>query len=309
VQLIPYRSGAFGQAIAVVNGQDALVEQATIFRQTELGGTLYAAYPFSRSSRIETSASYRHIGFSAEVQTLATSLVTGETLIDEQRDVPSPDSLSLGEASAALVYDSAVFGATGPILGRRYRFEAAPSIGSLRYTGILADIRQYVMPVRPYTLAFRLLHYGRYGSGGEDVRLVPLFLGYPSLVRGYDLDSFSGAECGSVTGACPVFDQLEGSRIAVASAELRFPPFSALGGRSFYGPLPLDLIAFADTGVAWTSTNKAKFLGGDRERVGSAGFGARINFLGFVIGEVDFVRPFDRPGRGWLWQWSFTAGY
>ena len=35
-----------------------------------------------------------------------------------------------------------------------------------------ADYRRYVMPVRPLTFAFRGLHYGRYGSGGEDSRLV-----------------------------------------------------------------------------------------------------------------------------------------
>ena len=31
------------------------------------------------------------------------------------------------------------------------------------------------------------MHYARYGSGGEDPRLVPLFIGYPSLVRGWDV--------------------------------------------------------------------------------------------------------------------------
>ena len=41
--------------------------------------------------------------------------------------------------------------------------EAAPSVGTIQYTGILADYRAYLMPVRPFTLAFRALHYGRYG--------------------------------------------------------------------------------------------------------------------------------------------------
>ena len=84
--------------------------------------------------------------------------------------------------------------------------------------------------------------------------------------------------------------------------------FSALGGRRLYGPVPVDLLAFFDTGVAWTSRDKARFLGGERDRVSSVGFGARVNVLGFLIGEVDYVKPLDRPGRGWIWQWSFTAG-
>jgi Tol biopolymer transport system component len=307
---IPYRNGSFLQAITTINGERVLLEEATIFRETHRGATVYASYPFSRSHRFEVGAGYRNIGFDVEVQRLAASLNTGQIVIDEREDLPSPSSLNLGEASAALVYDSSVFGATGPILGRRYRLEVSPSIGSLRYTGVLADIRQYLMPLRPYTFAFRLLHYGRYGDGGEDPRLVPLFLGYPYLVRGYDFDSFSAAECGvSASGNCPVFDQLVGSRMALLNAELRFPPFSALGGRRLYGPVPVDLLAFFDTGVAWTSQDEADFLGGERKRVSSVGFGARVNVLGFLVGEVDYVKPLDRPGRGWHWQFNFTAGY
>jgi hypothetical protein len=310
VEQIPYRSGRFLQAITTVAGEPALLEESTIFRETHRGATAYASYPLSRAQRVEVGAGFRNIGFDVERQRFAASLATGAILVDEREDLPSPSSLSLGEAIAALVYDSTVFGATGPILGRRYRFEVSPTVGSLRYTGVLADVRQYWMPLRPYTLAIRALHYGRYGAGGEDERLVPLFLGYPNLVRGYDLDSFSAAECGtSADGSCPVFDRLVGSRLAIVNAELRFPPFSALGGRRLYGPVPIDLLAFYDTGVAWTSRDEAKFLGGDRELVSSVGFGARVNVLGFLIGEVDYVKPLDRPGRGWHWEFNFTAGY
>jgi hypothetical protein len=306
---IPYRSGRFAQGIVDVGGRDLLLEEATIFRETHRGASAYASYPLSRSHRVEVGGGYRNIGFDTEVQRLFTSLQTGEILAEEREDLPSPESLHLGEASAALVYDSSVFGATGPILGRRYRLEVSPTLGSLRYTGVLADIRQYFMPLRPYTFAFRLLHYGRYGAGGEDSRLVPLFIGYPQLLRGYDIDSFSAAECGAVTGECPVFDQLVGSRLAVVNAELRFPPFSALGGRRLYGPVPVDLVAFFDAGVAWNSRDEAAFLGGDRELVKSFGFGARVNVFGFLVGEVDYVKPLDRPGKSWHWQFNFTAGY
>lgn len=310
LEQIPYRSGRFFQGITTIGGERALLEEVTTFRETHRGAIAYASYPFSRSHRFEVGAGFRNIGFSGEVRRLAASLDTGRILFDEREDLPAPESLTLGEASAALVYDSSIFGATGPILGRRHRLQVAPTAGSLRYTGVLADIRQYVMPLRPYTFAFRLLHYGRYGGDGEDPRLVPLFLGYPTLVRGYDLDSFSAAECGpSAAGDCPVFDRLVGSRMAIANAELRFPPFSALGGRRLYGPVPIDLLAFFDAGVAWTSRDEASFLGGDREPVTSVGFGARVNVLGFLIGEVDYVKPLDRPGRGWHWQFNFTAGY
>ena len=60
---------------------------------------------------------------------------------------------------------------------------------------MLADYRKYFMPVRPFTIALRGMHYGRYGRDSEDARLSPLYLGYPGLVRGYDVSSFDANEC------------------------------------------------------------------------------------------------------------------
>ena len=35
----------------------------------------------------------------------------------------------------------------------------------------------------------------------------------------------------------------------------------------------------------------------------------RANVLGYVIAEGDLVRPFDRPGKGWFWEFNFTPGF
>ena len=78
--------------------------------------------------------------------------------------------LNLGETSAALVYDTSVFGATSPILGQRYRFEYSQTAGSLMYSGALVDYRKHFM-ARPFTLALRGMHYGRYGRDSEDSRI------------------------------------------------------------------------------------------------------------------------------------------
>jgi thioredoxin 2 len=96
-----------------------------------------------------------------------------------------------------------------------------------------------------------------------------------------------------------VFDQLIGSRLLIANAELRFPPFGAFGGKGFYGPVPVDLLAFFDAGVAWTRAEKAKFLGGGgtRQFVKSVGAGARVNLFGYAVVEIDYVHPLDRPRR------------
>ena len=54
---------------------------------------------------------------------------------------------------------------------------------------------------------------------------------------------------------------------------------------------------------------RSGFAGGDREWVRSVGAGLRFNAFGYAIGEIDYVRPLDRPGRGWVWQFNLTPGF
>lgn len=308
VEQIPYVTGSFA------TGQDAsgaIIEQSELFRETDRALQTYIAYPFSRASRFELGAAARNISFGREIETLAFDPFTGQLLAQDRQKLDAPSGVSFADASAALVYDTALFGPTSPILGQRYRFEVSPTFGNLRFTGVLADYRRYVMPVRPVTLAGRVLHYGRYGSGGEDERITPLFIGYPNLMRGYDVNSFSASECGNSPNRCPVFEQLVGSRIGVASLELRVPLLGLFNRRNLYGPIPVELIGFYDAGVAWTASEKAKFLGGGgtREIVRSYGAGARVNVLGFAVVEIDFVKPQDRPQKGWSWVFNLSPGF
>jgi outer membrane protein assembly factor BamA len=221
--------------------------------------------------------------------------------------------LNLGEGSVAYVFDNALLGATSPVIGQRYRIDASPMIGSIRLVQALADYRRYFLPVRPFTLALRVLHYGRYGRDAQDTRLTPLFLGYEDLVRGYGYRSFDPSECrppASDPNACPVFDQLLGSRILVGNFELRFPLFGLLGiGHGYYGAFPIELAAFGDAGVAWNQGESPTLFGGSRPGVASAGLAARINLFGFAVAQVDWVHPFDRPQRNWLWQFTLQPGF
>jgi hypothetical protein len=306
---IPYVTGSFASG---TNTSGVYIEESELFRQTDRAVQGYIAYPFSRASRFEVAAAARHISFGREIERLAFDPFTGQLLAEDREKLPAEESIGYGEASAALVYDTALFGPTSPILGQRYRFEVSPTFGGLKYTAVLADYRRYVMPVRPITLAGRLLHYGRYGSGGDAFgRIPPLFVGYPSLMRGYDVNSFSAAECGPIPTECPAFDQLVGSRIAIGNVEVRVPLFGLFSRRNLYGPIPIELIGFSDFGVAWTANDKAKFLGGDGTRgiVRSYGAGARINLLGFAVVEIDYVRPVDRPQKGWTWVFNFSPGF
>jgi outer membrane protein assembly factor BamA len=160
------------------------------------------------------------------------------------------------------------------------------------------------------TIAARVLHYGRYGSGGEDSRLYPLFLGYPDMVRGYDTGSFSASECGAqANGSCPVFDRMLGSRLLVGNLEVRAPLLGLFGKRNLYGPIPVEIGAFFDTGVAWDSTSKPKLFGGDRRLVRSTGAVARVNVFGFAVLQVDWVKPLDRPGKQAFFEFNLLTGF
>ena len=312
-QQIPYLTASYAQGTATVNGQPALVEQQLVQRQTNRTIEGVVAYPFSHAQRVEFSLGGNHISFDRELQTRAFSLFTGEQILDDNQDLEAGESLWLGTGSGALVSDNSLFGATGPILGQRYRLEVSPTFGSINYVGGLVDLRRYFMPKRPFTIAARLLHYGRYGSGAEDPRLQPLFIGWPGMVRGYTYNSFNGRECNPPPGnptACPVYDQLLGSRVLVGNLELRFPLLGVLGlGHGYYGALPLDFTIFGDGGLAWDSNNEPSFSGGDRHPVFSAGAGFRFNLFGFAVAEVNLVRPFDRPTKNWIWEFNFQPGF
>jgi hypothetical protein len=308
-EVTPYVTGGFARGIANVDGRDAFVEQTHRITQMNRAMSGVVHYPFSRAQRIEFTAGARQIAFDQDLETRVFSLVSGSEIGRTVEELPRPDSLMLGEAGTALVYDSSLMGATGPILGQRYRLEYTQVGGSLLYSGVLADFRRYFMPARPFTIALRGLHYGRYGADGEDPRLAPMYIGYPGLVRGYEVNSFDANECVVNATSCAAFDQLVGSRIAVLGAELRFPLFGVFSRRSFYGPLPIEIAFFGDAGTAWTKAEQPQALGGSRDWVRSVGTALRLNAFGYAILELDYVRPLDRPGRGWLWQFNLTPGF
>jgi len=295
-----------GYATGVVG--NAYIEDEYRVLQTDSALQGVIAYPFNRAQRVEVGGGYRRIGLKQDVTRRTYSLLTGQ-LVDESREVVQEfDALNLGEAQAALVHDTSIFGATSPIRGTRGRVEVSQSIGSLNYTGFMADGRTYLMPVRPFTIATRGMFFGRFGEDGEDIRLPTMFLGYPGLVRGYDPNSFEAGECGiQPDGSCPAFDRLIGTRIGVLNAELRFPLLGLFGARNFYGPLPIEMVLFGDAGIAWGESN-SPFAGAAQEWARSLGAAARMNLFGFAIGEVAFVKPLDR-NRGWLWQFALRPGF
>jgi Tol biopolymer transport system component len=309
---IPYQSGGFQSTRGrLPNGDVVQTDQFVVFRQTERSASGVLAYPFDRSRRVEFQGGMSNISFDQVVTTTTYSLNTGAVYEDSTETISLADSLNLGLASAAYVFDASVFGATSPVQGQRYRFEASPTFGSINFTGVLADYRRYFMPAPFYTLAVRALHFGRYGSGAQDTRISPLYLGYPWLVRGYDVNSIDSDDCGvTLTGSCELIDRLLGSRMLVTNVELRFPllrPFGVSG--NMYGPLPVEVALFADAGTAWNSGDRPSLFGGSRGGVTSAGVALRVNLFGYAVGELDFVKAFERPGRGWVFGFNLLPGW
>jgi Tol biopolymer transport system component len=313
VDSTPYVSRGYETGFGSLDGQNVYVEREYRILQADRGFSGIVAYPFSGAQRFEVSGGARRLSLQQDVTERVFDPVSGRQVAEEQTDLAPLSALNLVETSAALVYDTSISGITSPIRGTRYRLEVSQTGGSVNFSGVLADYRTYWMPVRPYTFALRGLYYGRYGRQAEDERLPTLYLGYPGLVRGYDVGSFQPGECGAqVNGSCPAFDRLIGSRVAIANAELRFPLWGGFGGDGFYGPLPIELAVFSDAGIAWGRTSSPFFKGGDREPVASVGAAARINLFGFAVAEIDYVRPLDRPnrsGRGWLWQFNLRPGF
>jgi Tol biopolymer transport system component len=317
-QQLPYRNRFY--TAGAVDDPDLgpiFVEQILTFRQTNRDISGQISYPLSRPQRIEFSLGFRDVRFEQEIRQIITDFNTGEQVDEFDSSVTSFPGVTMATASAALVYDQSLFGATSPVLGQRYRLEAAPVVGSISYVNLLADYRRYLMPVRPFTLAARLVHLGRYGGGSEDLRLQPLFIGYPGMIRGYTDGSFEPRDCApSADESCPLFSRLIGSRMILANAEVRFPLLGLVGvGSGYYGALPVELAFFADAGLAWSSNDPSTpvtderpwFAGGDRRPVTSVGASLRINALNYAVIELSLSRPLQRDR--WIWQFGFVPGF
>ncbi|HUE89510.1 MAG TPA: BamA/TamA family outer membrane protein [Vicinamibacterales bacterium] len=311
VEQIPYVTGGVFGGVETIDGRQVFVEQLVRDRTVDRRVMGLTQYPFSRARRIEFGASLRHLSFNRDIDTRGFALNTGQLLFEDQQDVRLADPLTLGELTAAFVHDTSLFGATGPILGHRSRFEVSPAFGDLRFTNVIADARHYVMPFTPLTIAARALHIGRYGADAESLRLSPLFVGFPSLVRGYDAGSFDFSDCEiNPVGGCATVEQLIGSRLLVTGVELRAPLVGLFTGALEYGPLPVELIGFFDAGVAWDESSRpAGFGNGTRPWARSVGTGVRVNAFGYMILELNAVRPLDRVDNSWRFVFGIRPGF
>jgi Tol biopolymer transport system component len=317
--------GGAAQRIPLIYGfyREGFIPQDNIFVQQIIRARIFdssiqgfSQYPFSRVQRAEFSGGLRRISTDERVTEF---IYDASGVFLGHRETATPGlSLNLFEASAALVYDNSLLGWTSPFAGQRYRFQVTPTIGELQFLQGLADYRRYIF-FNPFTLAGRGMHIGRYGPDAEATRegqtiFHDLFLGQPWYVRGY---YGAWSECQQSQGQSPdclLLGQLFGSRINVASAELRFPLIRQLVVGTSMGFPPIEGFLFGDAGMAWRRETSPTFFRGvpdDPARRGlmtSAGVGARANLFGMVVVEIDYVNAFERE-RGWHWQFSFIPGF
>jgi Tol biopolymer transport system component len=271
-------------------GAGTFLARSDIFR----GGQLFLSRPSNRFRRWE-------IG----LETVAVD----RRLIRFSFFDPTPDVIDTisnefyASPILAHVFDTALFGSTGPILGTRYRFDVQRTFGDRSYTQFLADMRKYFGITRWLTLATRALYLGSYGDF-EDVRIRSI--GGATLLRGYEFND----------------TRVIGNQIGVLNTELRFPIAESLR----LGPVlfpPLRGAVFFDAGFAFFSEcpedpqSRSRTFCESREGFrpfrsdpdaplgfrlndlrGAYGFGLRTNLFGFAVLKADWAWRTDLAGTG-----------
>ena len=260
-----------------------------------------AFYPFNRFRRLEGQLALTNI---QEDSLLIVDDLLGGT---ESRNTKFIGSAYFAQPSLALVFDNSIPGYVGPYIGRRSRFEVSQTLGDWHITQLSADYRRYDHLLGPFVLATRAMIVDR---SGRDAGRQLLFLGYPDYIRGFTSGSFYSNECvnvdqGGYTG-CKGLDNLLGTSIGVANAELRFPLLNASLGFVPIGFPPIEGAIFYDVGKAWgspdASLHAAPIANGDL--VSSWGTSIRVNLLGFVVLRFDYAFP-TRPVKGY---WTVSLG-
>ena len=272
-------------------------------------------YPLNRFTRFETGMQFNSI---------AQGVIAVEQVCDGSGFCSDPQfktdttlsTINYVTPTAAFVSDNTLFGNTGPVIGRRMRFEASQNLGKLVFSNFLVDYRRYDPIIfNTLTLATRFLSSV---AMGRDEDFFLKYIGRPDYIRGFDRANFNYFDCTSVIGGQSTCNnaQLAGSRVAVFNEELRFPIIRRFDVGSTFGLPPVDGLLFYDAGLAWSKGIKPH-LGNapagfdpntDRYPLASWGAGLRVNLFNLAILRWDYARPLV-GGRKPNWTFSLGASY
>lgn len=308
-----YRIG--GLDIATPNGTATIKDSLIITRlfQDQVGG--FAQLPISSKTRVEFGASITRYGSRNEA--FSDYYNSQGFLIASERDKVESniDPFSLGNVSLSLVGDNSRFGLASPIMGYRYRLSAEQTLGELDFLGVTVDARNYKY-LKPFTIATKLFHFGRYGKdfneGGfnnftlnspKDALAQSIYIGNQFLMRGFQFNNLPAGR----TADDLYREQLFGSKVFTANLEVRVPftgpeQIALFRSRTIFSELAL----FFDAGAAFgqwddfnTKTTIEEILGPDgmpieifKSRVlASTGVSLRLNVFGAIILEPYYAFP------------------
>ena len=301
-----------GDGILETPGSPIIQQQQLITRYIQRQAFAVAQYPLNRFTRFEVGLSYNNVDRATIYILRDIDTRTGYSTPFYLGRTENASGLNYVQPNAAYVSDNTLFGYTGPIMGRRYRFQVTPTLGSFQWMEYLADYRRYDPILFNFiTIATR---FSSRIAAGRDEREVPSYIGRPEMVRGYNREAFTGGclQPGATINDCGAA-RLIGSRVAFANAEVRFPLV-----RQFYFAIlpfplpPVDGLAFYDAGVAWTGGQSLAWnrptdpsQGDVRFPLRSYGFGIRVNLFNFALARWDYAVPLDIPRKGF---WTFSLG-
>jgi Tol biopolymer transport system component len=310
-----YTSIAFGTDTVDTGQQSTLVNTKSVIYERIFDDDLLllGQLPLTTFTRIDGSIGFTRYSYSVRQETQVYSIDGRALSRTTSRPMPPP-GLNLLSAALAYVGDYSHFGFNGPVSGRRYHAEVNPTIGSLTFIATTLDYRYYYF-LKPMTFAARGMHIGRYMQDADNNQLSILYLGYPTWVRGYGIESFNFSRCGqSANDDCDKFDRITGSSAAVANLEFRLPVLGTQRlGLIDFKYLPTDFIIFGDGGVAWTKKERPKIAFANnlnsRVPVFSTGAALRFNLFGFFVLQVYCVYPFQRPGKGAFFDFEIAPAW
>ncbi len=239
-------------------------------RERERGLYLLYRYPLSKFFRIDFDHRIYRWEFYKDSWLWGSDGQSGNWV-----EAVKPSTEMVYAPGLSLVYDTALYGPTGPLLGMRSLYMIRKSFTSGEDTDFLTnyiDFRTYSLFSKRYSFATRLI--GGVSTGKNPQRFN---LGGYYGVRAYDGD-------------------LSGEKKLMGSLELRYPFFDYI---AMAFPLPLALgnirgSAFVDAGSVWDNNRKFRGLrqGKLEDIYMGYGFGPRIN-LGIIVLRFDVAWQTD----------------
>ncbi len=260
---------------------------------------VFASLPFSSTMRVEGGASYSRNYYRIDRNEVFFDDF-GQTIFREEEKIDAPDGYNLFNLNAAWVGDNSYFGFASPLQGYRYRLGAEQYFGRFNFTSLTADYRRYFY-MKPFSIAVRGMHYGRYGGDLEGSNLNNIYIGNPVLVRGYSYDNLESIIRASDTADA---SQFVGSKVLVGNLEVRLPltgPKALAVIKS--GFLFTELALFADAGVAWEEfsdfdNDNSNISNLAPEPAYSVGAALRVNLFGALILEPFYAWPLHKDTKG-----------